>query len=57
MKDMLHSLRIPLNSEMVACVHQYKIEVQELGERVGHAEDKMCEFTSTFNTLVDAHAV
>lgn len=34
---------------------QFKAEVQDLNIRVEHIEQKMVEFASSFNTLVDAH--
>lgn len=37
------------------CVHNFKGEVQELGRRVNHLYQKMGEFASLHNTLVDAY--
>ncbi|XP_018417948.1 PREDICTED: uncharacterized protein C3orf67-like [Nanorana parkeri] len=55
LKDMLVSLRSSLNSDMQALVHQFSSDLQEVGERVTHIEDKMGDFADTFNELVDAH--
>lgn len=36
-------------------MHSFKIEAQELGGRANHLEQKMGEFASSYNTLVNAH--
>lgn len=37
------------------CISQLKSDITEIGERVSHVEDKMAEFTTSHNELVDAH--
>lgn len=53
---LLMSLHVSLKYDLLSCFHQYKTEVQELGDSVGHIEEKMCEMTTSFNILVDSHA-
>ena len=55
LKDMLVSLRSSLHADMMECMRGFKADVQELGGRVDHVEQKMGEFASSFNSLVDAH--
>lgn len=40
---------------MFSYVHKVSAEVQDLGDRLDHVENKIGEFTTTFNTTVDAH--
>lgn len=56
LKDMLLSLRAPLQADMVSCMAQHKVEIQELGERVDHVENTLSDFTEDYNTLVDAYS-
>lgn len=57
LKDMLLFLRASLQHDFLSGIHQYRIEVQELGERVYQVEDKMSDFASSFNKLVNAYDV
>lgn len=52
---MIVSLRTSLHADMMECVTNFKAEVQELGGRVDHIEQKMGEFASSHNNLIDAH--
>lgn len=56
LKVMLLSLRASLKPDLLSSITHCKLELQELGDRVGHMEDKMCEVTTSFNALVDSHA-
>lgn len=49
------SLHISLHSDMMSYMWQFKAELQDLDSRVEHIEQKMGEFASSFNTLVDEH--
>lgn len=55
LKDMLMSLRASIQTNMVTCIQQCRAEVQEIGEHVHKAENKMSEFTTLFNVRVDYH--
>lgn len=55
MKEMLVSLRGSLHRDLMQCVSQMKSEVAAVGEHVNHVENKMAEFASAHNELVDAH--
>lgn len=52
---MLLSFKCALSKEMHECVAKFTSEIQLVGERVDHVENKMAEFAGTFNNLVDAH--
>lgn len=52
LKDMLLSLRA---SDLVSSIKQCKAEVQALGDRIDHVEHTMGDYSTSFNTLVDAH--
>lgn len=52
---MLLSLRASLQADLFYCCHEGKTEVQDLGDSLDHVEDKMGEYVTSFNTLVDAH--
>lgn len=54
LKDMLSSLLSSLYTGMLSCVHQFKADIQDLGERVDKFETAMCDMTTSFNTMVDA---
>lgn len=34
--------------------HCVQADIQDLGDRVDHIEDKLCDFAESFNTLVDS---
>lgn len=53
-KDMIISLRGALQY-MLNFMQKSKMEIDALGERVDYVENKMCEFTSTHNEMVDSH--
>lgn len=53
LKDMLLSLSTSLQANMIASLQQCRAEVREIADRVHHVENKMCEITSSFNSLVD----
>lgn len=55
LKEMLLSLKASLHADMTAGINHCQREVQALGSRVDHIEKRMGEFTSSFNTMVDAH--
>lgn len=50
MKDMLLSLGASLQKDMMSCIQQTRLELQDLGDRVDHVD-----FNDNYNTLVDAH--
>lgn len=54
-KDMIMSLRGALQHDMINFMHKSKVEIEALGERVDYMENKMCDFTSAHNDLVDSH--
>lgn len=55
MKDMLVSLRSSIHSDVQSIALKLNTEIQDLGNRVSHAENKMGEFASAYNDLVDSH--
>lgn len=55
LKDMLVSLRSSMHTDMLQCVNNFKTEMGALGGRVNHIEEKMGDFASSHNTLIDAH--
>lgn len=56
LKEMLLSLKASLQADMTAGINKCQREVQVLGSRVDHIEQRMGEFTSSFNSMVDAHS-
>lgn len=56
LKEMLLSLKASLHADMTAGINHCQREVQALGIRVDHIEQRMSDFTSSFNTMVDAHS-
>lgn len=54
-KDMIISLRGALQYDMMNFMQKSKMEMDALGERVDYVENKMCEFTSAHNEMVDSH--
>lgn len=56
LKEMLLFLKASLHSYLTAGINRCQGEVQALGGRVDHMEQKMGEYTSSFNTVVEAHA-
>lgn len=55
LRDMLLSFKSSLSKEMHEYMAKFTSEIQLVGERVDHVENKMAEFAGTFNNLVDAH--
>lgn len=55
LKDMLVSLRRLFYKDMMTYMQSFKMEVLELGGRVTHLEQKIGEYASSFNALVDSH--
>lgn len=55
MKEMLVTLRGSLHRDLMECTTQLKAEVTAIGDRVSHTEDKMGEFATAHNELVDAY--
>lgn len=53
---MLLSLCTSLQSGLLSCVHQFKAKLHDLGDRVDRVEISLGEYTSSFNTMVNAHA-
>lgn len=41
---------------MQSSLHKFKGNLQDMGDRAGHIEDKICEYATSFDTLMDAHA-
>lgn len=56
LKDMLVSLRGSLHRDMMTMVSQMRWEVDGIGERIHHMENKMGDFAVAHNKLVDAHS-
>lgn len=55
MKDMLLSLRSSLHDDMQSMLRKIDDNMQEMGDRLPHTENKMAEFATAFNDLVDSH--
>lgn len=49
LKDMLLSLRILLQADMMKCMHKFNSDIQAVESRVNHIEHKMEEYASTIN--------
>lgn len=56
LKEMLLSLRSSLQADMVRGITECQREVQAIGHRVHQVENKMEEYTSAYNVMVEAHA-
>lgn len=54
LKEMLISLRSSLQADLKECVQQFRHELHDLEDRVANAESSMGEYTSAFNSMVDA---
>ena len=52
---MIMSLRGALQHDMLSYMHKSKLEIDALGDRVDYVENKMCDFTSAHNELLDSH--
>lgn len=52
---MLLSLWVSLQSDLLSGLHQCSAEVHTPGDRVSKVEDQMSKYTTSFNTMVDAH--
>lgn len=55
LKDMLVSLRSTSHADIISLTQQFKSKVVEMSNRFKHIEDKMGEFASIFNYLIDSH--
>lgn len=55
LKDMLLSLRSSLQSDLMKCMHKFNNNLQAVETRVEHIEQKMGEYATTINELVDSH--
>lgn len=51
---MLLSLWSSLQADLFSCIHKVRVKVQDLDDKLGHVEDKMGEYVTSFKTLVDA---
>lgn len=56
LKRMVTSLKELLQHNMKSCFHRIQAGIQDLGDRVDHVEDKMCDYAESFNTVVEAHS-
>lgn len=55
LKDMLVSLRSTIHTDILSLMQQFKSDIGEVSDRVHHIENKMGDFATTFNELVDGH--
>lgn len=55
LKDMLISLRTSFHADMMQYISNFKAEVGEMGGRLDHIEKKIGDYSSAYNTLVDAY--
>lgn len=55
MNEMLLSLLSSLHADMVRGIKECQREVQAIGHRVHQVENKMEEYTSAYNVMVEAH--
>lgn len=55
LKDMLVSLRSTIQADMMNCMHRFSGELSAVEARIEHVENKMGDFASTINDLVDAN--
>lgn len=55
LKDMLVFLRGTLHSDMISFIALIKSIFSDIGERVNYVENKMWEFATAHNELMDAH--
>lgn len=53
LKNMLVSLMSTIHVDIVSLAQQFKSDVRDVGDRVTHFEERMGEFKSTFNELID----
>lgn len=54
MKNMLISVRSSLHTDMMTCMQKFKTELGAMGERMVHVEQKMGEFASSHNSLINS---
>lgn len=40
---------------MMACMRKFNSDLTALGDRIDHLEDKMGEYATTINNVIDAH--
>lgn len=57
LRDMLVTFQGSLHRDTMTCISHMKFDVTVIGDRVNHIEDKMGEFTTAHNELVDAYNV
>lgn len=55
LKDMLVSLHNSIQADIASLIHQFKEEMHEIVTKVSCIENRICEFATTFNELIDAH--
>lgn len=55
LKEMLLSLSNTIHNNFQNMLQQFKQDIQGVGDRVSHIENKMDEFAGVFNELVDSH--
>lgn len=56
LKEMFLSLKASLHANMIAGINHCQGEVRAIGGRVDHIKKQMSEYTSSFNTMLDAHS-
>lgn len=55
LKDMLLSVSSTLQADTMTCMHRFNSEIQAVESRVEHIENKMGEYASIINDLVDSN--
>lgn len=55
LKVTLLSLWVSLQSDLLSGLHQCRTEVHTLVDRESKLEDQMSKYTTSFNTMVEAH--
>ncbi|XP_040270366.1 uncharacterized protein LOC120986071 [Bufo bufo] len=55
MKEMLMALNGSIKADITQMCNALSTNIEELGDRVNHIENKMAEYAGAHNTLVDAH--
>lgn len=54
-KDMLLSLQSSLLAQISSLIHNFTTEMHTIGERIHYLENKMEDYTTTINDLVDVY--
>lgn len=54
-KEMMLALRSSIHSSFTATINKQMEALEEVGDRVNHVENKMGEFSTAHNSLVDSH--